>query len=609
LFLVKKKLTKYYLPEKIFLLVGSIVLIVWSYPAWFSMGKATLADANITFQRYEALRQTIVNYWQWPGFNPWDAGGQPLEGVPYLFVFSIRSLLVLIFGTSIGMGVTFMVYLVIGYIGALKLAAIWWNNTFIRQFFAIFVVTNAAVLIHISAGHRMFAVFYLMPLIFYYFLRFKEDIWSGLKAAIIYGLAFNDSANYMVQYMTIIIVLLFCWFMVSGSKDIRLRLLRWLTLFMVISFTLIAYHTVTMLQVAGEYPRISNLKFHYSWDVILKTYFYPFTKAAKVFIDPPGVSGGSATQSTHETACYIGIVSMLVALASFKRGLRWWHATAILLFLAGLGNDSIFRPMYWLQKLPTFSSHLAFARVRMLTVLFIGIMVTWGLWVLWEKYKTNKWGRKAIIFLGVFIALEHIVLGFMIMRGTHVDIEKADPFYRSHYAYMGRTSKSDFMNISVLPPYESTNLNIGILRGGGDSHLPMNYWDGKEAGYIGPIGSDEKGYIAEFVQGGKGVKPVYWSPNRIEFKGLNPNLPLTANINPSRAWYNNGQQLFPKYKIVEVYTPFVVMPDLNGTIELTYRYPGRTLGLAVTAFMFLISFTVIWIFKRIDQSKLLLEGR
>jgi hypothetical protein len=229
-------------------------------------------------------------------------------------------------------------------------------------------------------------------------------------------------------------------------------------------------------------------------------------------------------------------------------------------------------------------------------------MVTWGLWVLWEKYKEKPIGRKIIIFIGLFIALEHIVLGFIIMRGTHIDIEKADPFYRSHYAYIGRSSKSDFMNASVLPPYEATKLNIGILRGGGDSHLPMNYWEGED-GYKGPIGSDETGYIAEFVQEGTGVRPAYWSPNRIKFKGLKPNIPLIVNMNPGKAWYNNGQQLFPHYRIIETYTPFVVMPDKNGIVDLTYRYPGRILGILVTVFMLMVSMVVVWVFKKIDDEQ------
>jgi hypothetical protein len=93
---IKIKLSNYFTPEKIFLLVGSVVLIVWSYPIWLTDGKAILGDCNINFQRYEALRQTVVNYGQWPGLNPWNAGGQPLEGFPCLFIFSIKSLFVII---------------------------------------------------------------------------------------------------------------------------------------------------------------------------------------------------------------------------------------------------------------------------------------------------------------------------------------------------------------------------------------------------------------------------------------------------------------------------------------------------------------------------------
>jgi len=395
----------------------------------------------------------------------------------------------------------------------------------------------------------------------------------------------------------VIIALLFFWFFFIGTKELRLKLLRWLVLFVVVSLTLTAYHVITILQIAKEYPRVSSLTFSYSPGVLLKAYFYPFVDIAKVFADPPGVSGGSATRSTHEVACYVGLVSAAVALASFLRGVKWWHVITFILVLAGIGNNSVFLPMYWLQKLPTFSSHLAFGRVRMIAVFFISIIVTWGLWILWEKYREKVVFRRIIIFIGIFIILEHLVLGFLIMNRARVDISKADPFYRSHYSYLERSSNSEFMNISVMPPFEATKLNIGILRGGGDSHLPMNYWDGKEDGYKGPIGGDEKGYIAEFVQGGKGIKPVYWSPNIIKFKDLKLNFPLIANMNPSRAWYNNGQQLFPKYRLIEVYTPFMVMPNEKGIVYLTYKFPGRILGIAVTVFMFMLSIVVIWILK------------
>ena len=583
--------------KKVLIFLGLAFLIIWSYPLWFTAGKAILGDGNIIMQRFEALRQTVVHYRQWPGLNPWNGGGQPLAGAPYLFIFSLPSLFVLIFGTSAGMGITTIVYLIIGCIGAWKLASLWWQSIYVKLFFTIFVVSNPALLFHLKAGHIPFEVFYLMPLLLFYFLRFKEDPWSGLKAAVVYSLAFNDIPNYTLQYMTVIMVLLFSWFLIIGPVEARKKQMRWLALFAPICLTIIAYHAITILQVAGEYPRLSTLRFHYSWDVIWKSYLYPFTNIAKVFPDPPGVSGGSATRSTHETACYVGIASLLVALASFRRGVKWWHVTTLLLILAGLGNDAIYWPMYWLQKIPTFSSQVAFARIRITTLLFMGIVVTWGLWVLWEKFKVYNWGRRAVIFIGVFIALEHLALGFMIMRGTHVDIDKADPFYRSHYAYLGRTEKSDFMNVSVLPPYESTKLNIGILRGGGDSHLPMNYWDGVDKSYVGPLGSDEKGYVGEFVQGGKAVKPVYWSPNRITFRGLDPLLPLSVNMNPSRAWYNNGRQLFPDYRLVEVYTPFEAWPDSKGTIELSYRFPGRGLGLTITFIAFLASLAVILFFR------------
>ena len=140
------------------------------FPLWLSADSAILGDENSMFQRYEAFRQTIVNYNQWPGLNPWVAGGQPLEGYPNVFAFSIKSILVLIFGTQLGIGISIILYIFIGYIGSWLLASIFWKNEVVKNIFAILVVFNEPLFFHLSAGHIIFYVYYLIPLILYFSL-------------------------------------------------------------------------------------------------------------------------------------------------------------------------------------------------------------------------------------------------------------------------------------------------------------------------------------------------------------------------------------------------------------------------------------------------------
>ena len=126
----------------------------------------------------------------------------------------------------------------------------------------------------------------------------------------------------------------------------------------------------------------------------------------------------------------------------------------------------------------------------------------------------------------------------------------------------------------------------------------MNYK--KAEGYEGPIGKDEEGYIAEFHQNGISIEPDYWSPNKIQFSNLNTEIPLILNMNPSSAWYNNGIQLYPNYKIVEVNKKFSVMPNKDGKIFLSYEFPGRKLGLAVTMLFFVLTIIIVAYYRRSD---------
>lgn len=579
--------------NKLTLLIGIIALIIM-FPLWFTVDGVLIWDENVMYQRYEALYQTIVKYNQWPGLNPWAAGGQPLAGYPNIFIFSIKSILVLLFGTQLGIGISIILYILVGYLSSWLLASLFWKNEVIKNIFAILIVFNLPLFFHLSAGHIVFYTYYLCPLMLYYFFRRSDDCWSGLKGGMIFSLAFLDTPIYVIQYFTVIMAMVFFWFFMKADVFGRKILYRWLILFTLVVLTITSYQVVAIYQVTSQFPRISNLYFHYSWFDVFRSYFYPFTEIERAFSAPAGVPGMSCVRSTHEVASYIGVIGFVLVIYSFKNGIKWWHSVILLLFLAGLGNESSIFPMYWMQKIPSFSSHLCFSRVRMITHLFLPFAIAGGLWILWSKFKLKKIGRVIVISIGTLLILERLIVGFIIIKDMRINRENADPYWRSHYQYVGKDNR--FINLNVIPPFEGTQLNIGNKSGGGDSHLPTNNKD--TVGYAGPIGKDEEGYVAEFHQHSKGVEPDYWSPNKIVFSGLDPNAPLILNINPSSAWRSNGIQLFPNYKIVEVNKSFSVMPNKDGRILLSYEFPSRKLGLALTILFLMITIVVVAYFKR-----------
>jgi len=69
----------------------------------------------------EAARKSIVEYGQWPFWNPWLGGGHSLAGHPLGRTFNPSFVPVLVFGTLPGVKVDVVLYMMIGQLGAAHL--------------------------------------------------------------------------------------------------------------------------------------------------------------------------------------------------------------------------------------------------------------------------------------------------------------------------------------------------------------------------------------------------------------------------------------------------------------------------------------------------------
>ena len=91
------------LVEIYIILLGSLAIVFWAYPIWFTPKMVGIMDWDFLMLKFDVLRSTVLDYGQWPGHNPWTTGGVPLLGHPSVNIFSIRSLFVLLLGTFWGL--------------------------------------------------------------------------------------------------------------------------------------------------------------------------------------------------------------------------------------------------------------------------------------------------------------------------------------------------------------------------------------------------------------------------------------------------------------------------------------------------------------------------
>lgn len=579
------------LPERRMAGFFFVLLLLWSWPLWWAHNRWGVFDWNTCAQRFEALRASLLVFKQWPGLNPWIMGGIPLLGNPNVSLFSLTGIFCLVLGVPWGIHLAIPVYMLVGWLGAWALSGLYFKPVWVRYFFCFYMIANAAVLFHISSGHLVFLNFFYFPAGLYFFLRWRDDPWSGLKAGLVMGAAFLDSATYIIQYALVAFFLILFGQAVAhfsaGKKDI----VRWMSLFFSSFGALIFYRLWMILPIAIEFPRISSFQFHLSWEALVRVFFIPLTHFAP-FLPREELC---FCNSNVELACYLGVFAVPLALTGLRQGWRWWHGAVLVVFWANMGNDAPWHLFHWVQKLPVFASHLCFTRVRMFLPFFMAFPLCEGFLFLWSKTDRGRWrwGRPALVGLMIFAVFEMGSVTHRIMRGSHFPMNMtANNRYGEPFENWRQPPVPADLPSSCEMTWFSTRMNQGYLNGQGDSHLP---------GKTRVKGRDEKGYVAEYHQGGRPVIPVYWSPNRLLFQNLDPSLPLNLNLNPGRPWTKEGIRLFPHARMVEMDQLFSVMPLPDGSLDLRYSPPGQGVGMAGTGGLVLLSLMVIFWYRNRDR--------
>ena len=111
----------------------------------------------------DALRQTILRYHQFPWWNPWAVSGQPLFADPQAPVLVPDTLLLLVFGSVVGLKLVIFAYQCVGYEGSRFLCRhLFGDSRFVRAVSVIPALLPPLAL-HWGEGHIVFVAFLLFP--------------------------------------------------------------------------------------------------------------------------------------------------------------------------------------------------------------------------------------------------------------------------------------------------------------------------------------------------------------------------------------------------------------------------------------------------------------
>lgn len=183
--------------HRLYLLGAALpIIMVYSLGFFLHPQQGGAGDFDFFTSFYSAFRRTIIEYHQFPWWNPWQAGGVPLYADPQFGLISLQTLFVLVFDAVVGLKLAMLAYVLISFYGLRKLfkdvigtpeatatlLSLTWSLSWFWAFRA--------------GGHLTFFLMAFLPwLLLYYFERYRYTrawLWFGLiLAACINGAPHN----------------------------------------------------------------------------------------------------------------------------------------------------------------------------------------------------------------------------------------------------------------------------------------------------------------------------------------------------------------------------------------------------------------------------------
>ncbi len=558
-----------WLPWVLRLCVLSLAFPIMTNPDGFG-----IADWDFVLDKFEAARRTILIWGQFPWWNPWSRGGFPLAAEPQIGAISIATPLVLTLGTTIGLRLAAILWLLIAVEGTYRLAWFWFRDPWAASATALVYGLNGAVIVDSAGGYVLPMSYCSLPWLasFAYRIgwRFSSGVWLGFWLAFVV----MNGIQYLSLYAGALTALIWWRALRVEPPERRVPLLLHTMAAIGVFFALSGWRLSTVLLVLADDKRERVTFWNESPFSILH---YLLLRPA-----PDWNRAFSAAEGTAfvELTCYVGPVVLALALLSVAFGWRWWHTLALVCFWLAIGSVKWYQPSRWLAAWPFFGSAHVVTRWRFLAILGLGFAAG-SVLARWRK--SPRWPLRALaVLLAAGIGVDFVILG-------HQQLPMAFSVRPSSDLLPGPPVR-EIVNIRDGLGYPCAMSGYGVIRG----YEPMLSYD-RSAPTL-RLARDVPGYRGEAWTENGTVHPVLWSPNRLIFQ-VEPGQTIHVNQNPGSWWWINGLPAFPGLRCAELSVPFTVKADDRGRIDLQIHPRGLAFGAGLHV-LGAILFALAWVLRR-----------
>lgn len=534
------------------------------FPASDAWGRE---DWDYFAQHYAACRISILDYQQFPWWNPWNCGGMPLAANPQIGVYSPTMALCLLFDVWTGLRVSLWGHLFLAGVGAHALLWRTFRSPAASAVAGVVYSLNGAAIFHAAAGHLGIQSAAYLPWVILFLAKCRGDARWGLAAGVALAAAVHVSLHYVTVLSVLIVSVLGLGWAAAGERIESRRILAGLVLGAAAVLAICGQRILLAGQLVAENPRTPA--------DIFRVAIQPATLARSL------ASWGQrmedrlphSTLDWHECGAYAGALTVVLFAASLFAGWRWWHSLFFFCLAFWIGNQRWYHPSGWLESLPVFSMMRVPTRWRAPAML--GLAMGAG-----QAIRSLDRGRSR--WMGLLISAAAI--GDIALQ-ARLTLEQAfviQPRQSPGPVLRGGIEQFDGQ---AAPPqcrsflYFLTIAGRGVIRG----YEPLVAM-GQEP--RGAVGRGDPRYQGEFGPAGL-VRQALWSPNRIVLEGP-PGTRAWINQNLGSYWCIRGEPIAAVAEVVDRSQRVEATIDPTGRIDLSLQPPrswlGRSLQLAAAVF-------------------------
>lgn len=549
-----------------------VILFFWQYIG--TGGKTLMGDFDYYSQLYEAFRISVLEYGQFPAWNPWLSGGVPLWQNPQFGLISLQSLLVLPFGSIEGMKITYIIYALVGFWGMFILARKSFGATKFRAALVSFIWIFCGFFAGHGITHFTFTSFFFLPWIVYFIIERSRIryAWLGLGATM--AIIALSSVHYATMFTPLIIAAYIGLSLIRVERkekggwifgiNVRLKDLYFFLKTGLVFVLLAGWQFIATYSFVSNNERlITNGGEEYLTPIgIFKAIFMP--------VDISLVSMPKVTWGWGEYSMYIGIAALiilaLIALRIVKLLIRkkklpitrpYWVLVAVVVGVMGmllaLGDFASYSPFHLLHELPGFSQTRVPSRWMIYTVFAILLLIA--------SWKAQS--KTINVLLALCVVELFITFGPVRLHGQDwVSLPKTT--FSSEFTQHDNNFKHTQRPDDPLSYYwYTTRLNVGQVHADDSIINTLSSTPLLESSRC----ANNTNPQCSFVRSDNG-RLEFWSPNKIIVKRTGEGN-IRLNLNVDAGWRINDEYLYAQNKKLDPKHEFILSGD-NDTYTLEY---------------------------------------